>query len=54
MNDGKHGLEKLAIIYSLPYALLMWRWVIVSLRDNSLLSCTQHVILPCGILLRMV
>lgn len=24
MNDGKHGLEKLAIIYSLPYALLMW------------------------------
>lgn len=25
MNDGKHGLEKLAMIYSLPYALLMWR-----------------------------
>lgn len=24
MNDGKHGLEKLAMIYSLPYALLMW------------------------------
>ncbi|KAG2136676.1 hypothetical protein DEU56DRAFT_805308 [Suillus clintonianus] len=24
MNDGKRGLEKLAIIYSLPYALLMW------------------------------
>ncbi|KAG2035471.1 hypothetical protein BDR03DRAFT_962333 [Suillus americanus] len=24
LHDGKHGLEKLAIIYSLPRALLMW------------------------------
>ncbi|KAH7926535.1 hypothetical protein BV22DRAFT_1008875 [Leucogyrophana mollusca] len=24
-NDEKHGLEKLAIVYSLPYAFLVWR-----------------------------
>lgn len=26
MSDERHGLEKLAIIYSLPFAFLMWRF----------------------------
>ncbi|KAG2066957.1 hypothetical protein BDR04DRAFT_1159614 [Suillus decipiens] len=30
MNDGKHGLEKLAMIYSLPYALLIMLFFIVA------------------------
>ncbi|KAG2342328.1 hypothetical protein BDR05DRAFT_358684 [Suillus weaverae] len=35
MNDGKHGLEKLAMIYSLPYALLMWSMLFFIMAFSS-------------------
>jgi len=54
MSDERHGLEKLAIIYSLPFAFLMWRFDISSLSQFHTDKLLQYASLPASILCRMV
>lgn len=44
MVHPKHGLETLAIIYSLPYALLMWGYVRLSPISFRLLTTADRMI----------
>ena len=54
MSDERHGLEKLAIIYSLPFAFLMWRFDISPLSscfhiDERLQYASLHVSILCRV-----
>ena len=54
MSDERHGLEKLAIIYSLPFAFLMWRFDFSSLSIFYADKLLQYASLPAGVLCGMV
>jgi hypothetical protein len=53
LTHERRGLETLAILYALPYALLMWSYVHVKIcfvrRYTKSLPLLQYALLPGGI-----